>query len=74
MPVKLVHTSRGKQARAEPVSAKAEKGKIHHIGHFPLLEDELCMWIPGDESPNRLDAMVWGMTELIGSKLFPGYQ
>ena len=74
VPVKLVHASRGKQARAEPVSAKAEKGKIHHIGHFPLLEDELCMWIPGDESPNRLDAMVWGMTELIGSKLFPGYQ
>lgn len=65
VPVKLVHASRGKQARAEPVSAKAEKGLIHHVGSFPQLEDELCLWIPGDESPNRLDAMVWGMTELI---------
>lgn len=65
VPVKLVHASRGKQARAEPVSAKAEKGKIHHVGNFPALEDELCLWIPGDDSPNRLDAMVWGMTELI---------
>ena len=66
VPVKLVHASRGKQARADPVSAKAEKGKIHHVGHFPLLEDELCLWVPGDgESPNRLDAMVWGMTYLI---------
>jgi len=65
VPVRLVHASRGKQARAEPVSAKAEKGKVHHIGHFPLLEDEMCMWTPGDESPNRLDAMVWGLTHLI---------
>jgi len=65
VPVKLVHASRGKQARAEPISAKAEKGKIHHVGNFPALEDELCLWIPGDESPNRLDAMVWGMTELL---------
>jgi len=65
VPVKLVHASRGKQARAEPVSAKAEKGLIHHVGNFPLLEDELCLWIPGDESPNRLDALVWAMTELI---------
>ena len=65
VPVKLVHASRGKQARAEPISAKAEKGRIHHVGSFPQLEDELCLWIPGDDdSPNRLDAMVWGMTEL----------
>uniref|UniRef100_A0A6M3XTB9 Putative terminase n=1 Tax=viral metagenome TaxID=1070528 RepID=A0A6M3XTB9_9ZZZZ len=65
VPVKLVHAARGKQARAEPVSAKSEKGKVHHIGHFPLLEDEMCMWTPGEESPNRLDAMVWGLTFLI---------
>jgi len=70
VPVKLVHASRGKQARAEPISAKAEKGKIHHVGSFPLLEDELCLWIPGDKSPGRLDAMVWGMTELIGKQAF----
>lgn len=65
VPIKLVHASRGKQARAEPVSAKAEKGLIHHVGAFPQLEDELCLWIPGDESPNRLDAFVWAMTDLI---------
>jgi len=72
VPVKLVHASRGKQARAEPVSAKAEKGLIHHVGSFPALEDELCLWIPGDESPNRLDAMVWAMTELILPNIVDG--
>jgi len=70
VPVKLVHASKGKQARAEPISAKAEKGKIHHVGSFPLLEDELCLWQPGDPSPSRLDACVWGMTELIGKQAF----
>lgn len=70
VPVKLVHASRGKRARAEPISAKAEKGKIHHVGNFPALEDELCLWLPGDDSPSRLDAMVWGMTELIGKQAF----
>ena len=72
VPVKLVHASRGKQARAEPISAKAEKGLIHHVGSFPALEDELCLWVPGDESPNRLDAMVWGMTELMFKGFFDG--
>ena len=43
VPVRLVHASRGKQARAEPISAKAEKGRIHHVGNFPSLEDELCV-------------------------------
>ena len=65
VPVQLVHASRGKQVRADPVSAKAEKGKISYVGDFPMLEDELCLWTPGDYSPNRLDAMVWGMTFLI---------
>jgi len=70
VPIKLVHASKGKQARAEPISAKAEKGLIHHVGNFPALEDELVLWIPGDESPNRLDAMVWGMTELLTQPKF----
>lgn len=68
VPVKLIHASRGKQARAEPVSAQAEKGRLHHAGVFPMLEDELCLWIPGDPSPNRLDAMVYAVLELIDSK------
>jgi len=66
VPVKLVWASRGKATRAEPISAIAERGRDHHIGDFPLLEDELCLWIPGDPSPNRLDAKVWAITELSG--------
>ena len=65
VPVKAVHASRGKAIRAEPVSALYEQGLIHHIGFFPDLEDELCEWVPGMKSPNRLDALVWGLTELM---------
>lgn len=64
VPVKLVWASRGKATRAEPISAIAEKGRDHHVGVFEQLEDELCMWTPGDASPNRLDAKVWAMTYL----------
>lgn len=63
--VKLVWASRGKATRAEPISAMSEQGRDHHVGVFPELEDELCLWIPGDESPNRLDAKVWAYTELM---------
>ena len=65
VPVRLVHASRGKQTRAEPVSAVYEQGRGHHVGSFPALEDELCLWIPGAASPNRLDALVWAITELM---------
>lgn len=68
VPVKLVHASRGKQPRAEPVSARAEKGHYHLVGSFPELEDELCLWTPGDDSPNRLDADVWASAELMGEE------
>lgn len=67
VPVKLVHASRGKATRAEPVAAIAEQGRDHHVGTFPALEDELCLWMPGDASPNRLDAKVWAITELLDS-------
>lgn len=66
VPVKLVWASRGKETRAEPVSALAEQGHDHHVGMFPELEDELCTWMPGMKSPNRLDAKVWAITELMG--------
>ena len=66
--VKLVWASRGKATRAEPIAAIAEQGRDHHVGSFPLLEDELCMWMPGDKSPNRLDAKVWAMTELFDDR------
>jgi len=63
--VKPVDASRGKAVRAEPIAAIYERGRGHHIGHFPLLEDELCMWLPGDKSPNRMDALTWAGTELM---------
>ena len=65
VPVRLVHASRGKQTRAEPVSAIYEKMQAHHVGNHPALEDEMCLWIPGDASPNRMDAMVWAATDLM---------
>jgi phage terminase large subunit-like protein len=61
----LVHASRGKATRAEPIAAVAEQGRDHHVGSFPALEDELCLWIPGDPSPNRLDAKVWAASYLL---------
>lgn len=66
VPVELVHASRGKQTRAEPVSSLYEKDKVHHVGAFPELEDEMCLWLPGDPSPNRMDALVWAITKLMG--------
>jgi hypothetical protein len=63
--VRLVWASRGKATRAEPVSAIGEQGRDHHLGSFPALEDELCLWIPGDPSPNRMDAKVWAYTDLM---------
>lgn len=66
-PVRLVHASRGKQARAEPVAALYEQGRVHHVGCLPQLEDQLCTWVPGQSaaSPDRLDALVWALTDLV---------
>lgn len=63
---KNVHATRGKAVRAEPIVAAYEHGKVHHVGEFPHLENEQVMWIPGESrySPNRIDALVWAMTEL----------
>lgn len=63
--VATVWASRGKQTRAEPVAAKYEQGKVHHVGTLPELEDQLCTWVPDDASPDRLDALVWGLTDLL---------
>jgi phage terminase large subunit-like protein len=64
VPFRAVRASRGKQVRAEPVAAMYEQGRVHHVGSFPMLEDEMCNWIPGMRSPSRMDALVWGITEL----------
>jgi len=65
---KKVTASRGKKIRAEPVSALYEQGRVHHHGTFGKLEDELTNWNPklDEVSPNRLDALVWALTELAG--------
>jgi hypothetical protein len=65
--VRLVTATRGKEVRAEPISALTERGQDHLVGIFPELEDELCLWVPGDKSPNRMDAKVWADTELKGN-------
>ena len=62
---KAVHASRGKHTRAEPVAALYEQGRAHHVGMFPDLEDQMSTWVPGNKSPDRMDAMVWAATELM---------
>lgn len=63
---RAVHATRGKQARAEPVAALYEQGKVSHVGAFPELEDELCSGIgEGRKSPDRLDALVWAVSDLM---------
>ena len=70
---KNVHATRGKAVRAEPIVAAYEHGKVHHVGEFPHLENEMVMWIPGISrfSPNRIDALVWAMTELALKRELP---
>ena len=62
---KKVTATRGKLIRAEPVASLYEQGRGHHVGLFPDLEDQMCSYTPlADFSPDRMDAMVWAMTEL----------
>ena len=74
LPVKLVHARVGKVARAEPVAALYEAGKVRHAGQFPQLEDQLCGFATGGayhgpgRSPDRADACVWALTELMLSR------
>ena len=71
LPVKLVHASRGKVARAEPVAALYAAGRVRHVGVFARLEDQLCGLLVGGtyagpgNSPDRADALVWAMSELL---------
>jgi phage terminase large subunit-like protein len=68
LPIKAVHASRGKRARAEPVAALYEQGHISHVGGFAALEDEMCSSIGEGNSPDRMDALVWAITELMMRK------
>ncbi len=68
---KAVHAMRGKVVRAEPVAALYEQDRIHHIGAFPTLEDQMCGFTTDFDrkaakfSPDRVDALVWAFTELL---------
>jgi phage terminase large subunit-like protein len=68
VPYRAVRASRGKRVRAEPVSALYEQHRVHHVGTFDQLEDQMCTWVPDSPlgSPDRVDALVWGMVELKG--------
>ena len=66
---KAVHATRGKVVRAEPISALYEQGRVHHVGTFGTLEDQMCDYNPmtSTASPDRMDALVWAITELSDS-------
>ncbi|MGW2845339.1 terminase large subunit domain-containing protein [Streptomyces sp. NPDC001274] len=59
-----VHAKQGKRLRAEPMAQLYAQGLVHHVGEFPKLEGQLVTWIPGMDSPDRMDAAVHGLTQL----------
>lgn len=71
VPFAAVRASRGKVVRAEPVAALYEQGRVHHVGTFPQLEDQMCAFTPDFDrrkagySPDRVDALVWALSELL---------
>jgi phage terminase large subunit-like protein len=69
LPLTLVRAARGKFARAEPVAALYEQGRVAHAGHFTQLEDQMCDFGPdglsSGRSPDRMDALVWALTALV---------
>ncbi|HUB09448.1 MAG TPA: terminase family protein [Myxococcales bacterium] len=68
VPFSLVWASEGKRTRAEPIAALYEQGKVHHVGMFAELEDQMCTWAAltsGERSPDRLDALVWLCAEFL---------
>lgn len=67
VPAKTVTATRGKALRADPIAGLYRRGRVHHIGTFPELEDQMTTWTPLDRktSPDRLDALVWALTALF---------
>ncbi|MCK6581202.1 MAG: terminase family protein [Anaerolineae bacterium] len=64
-PVQRVHAAQGKTLRAEPIAALYEQGRVHHVGVLPALEAQMIGWSPGMASPDRLDALVWALSDLL---------
>ncbi|NWH09216.1 MAG: DNA-packaging protein [Alphaproteobacteria bacterium] len=75
VPVTSVRASRGKIARAEPIAALYEQGRVSHVGSLALLEDQMCAAVSGEgeaqESPDRLDALVWALSDLSAPTITP---
>ena len=63
--VQLVQATRGKLVRAQPVAAMYEQGKVHHVGRLDQLEEQMCSYTGDGGSPDRMDALVWAITELM---------
>lgn len=70
IPYRSIHASRGKIVRAEPVAALYESNRVHHVGYFGELEDQMCNYTgrESEKSPDRMDALVWAITELSGGR------
>jgi phage terminase large subunit-like protein len=69
-PIKEAHAQQGKKTRAEPVANRYEQGRVHHVGVFEKLEEEMVGWDPvsAKVSPDRMDALVWACTHLMGGE------
>ena len=68
LPIRTVRARSGKFVRAEPVASLYEQGRVHHVGRFPTLEDQMCTWTPDlgpSHSPDRADALVYAITNLV---------
>ena len=66
LPVRLVHATRGKMVRAQGPATLYERGRIHHVGVMPELEDQMCQYDgSAGKSPDRMDALVWALADLF---------
>jgi phage terminase large subunit-like protein len=65
LPIKTIHAKQGKRVRAEPVAALYEQNRVHHARGLGKLEEQLTSWVAGGDSPDRLDALVYALTELM---------
>ena len=74
LPVREVRAHVGKKLRAEPIAAMYEQGRIHHVNYHSVLEDQMTTWTPDEpSSPDRLDAMVQGFADLLGTSSVTNY-
>jgi phage terminase large subunit-like protein len=67
LPYKSVRATRGKAVRAEPIADLYRRGMVHHVGEYAELEEQMTTWEPGSDSPDNMDALVWGLSYLTGN-------